>query len=73
MLFRTTGCTTDTVTTGTTAQKQDDIACCRALTTNIRCGTGTYHSTYFQTLGGIARVENLTHMGGSETNLVAVA
>ena len=67
-----TGCTANTVTAGTTAQQNDHIACCRALTTNIAGRSSSNDSTTLQTLCNIAVMVDLSNMAGGKTDLVAI-
>ena len=65
--------TADTVASGTSAKKKNHVSRRRAFATHVGCFHGTHHSAHLKSLGHIAFVVNLTHMGGGKTYLVAIA
>ena len=68
-----TGGTTDTITTGTTAEEDDDITRCRNLTTYVLCRCGCDDGTDLHTLCNIARMIDLIDEAGREADLVTIA
>ena len=72
MALRGAGSAADTVTSGPTAKKDDNVPRGGAFAAYIFSGSGSDNRSAFQTLGHIALVVDFRHMPGSKTDLVAV-
>ncbi len=66
------GGTADTVASGTSAQKDNHVTGGRHLTPYIFCRSGCHNGADLHALCGIARMIDLIHKTGSQTDLVAV-
>ena len=72
MNFGRTGSTADTVTSGTSSQKNDDISRIRIFTNNCTSGSSTHNSTNLHSFGNIVRMINFFYIACSQTDLVAI-
>ena len=72
MNLRGTGSASDTVTTGTSAQKNNHIAGIRVQTFYIFSRSCTHNSANLHTLCRIIRMINLLYIAGCQSNLVSV-
>ena len=64
--------TADTVPAGSSAQQDDNIAGSRTFSADILLGSGCDDGSDLHALGSIARVIELIHDAGSQTDLVSV-
>ena len=64
--------TADTVTAGTAAEENDDVARSRTYTNDILCRSSTYYGTDLHSLRHITRVIDLIHVTCAEADLVTV-
>ena len=72
MYFGGTGSTADTVTSGTSSEKDDDIARIRVLTDDRASRSCTHNSTDLHTFCNVVRMIDFFDITGSQTNLVAI-
>ena len=67
-----TGCTADTVTSGTSAKQDNDITRIGIFSLNRTSGGSTKNSTDFHTFCHIVRMVNFFYVTGGKTNLVTI-
>ena len=67
-----TGSTTDTVTSGTSSKKDDDISRIRILTNNCTSWSSTHNCTDLHTFCNVVRMIDFFYIAGSKTDLVTV-
>ena len=72
MDFGRTGCTADTVTAGTSAKQNDDIARIRCHSLYIFTRSGTHNSSDLHSLCNVIRMIDFFDISGCKTDLVAV-
>ena len=72
MYFGGTGSTTDTVTSGTSSKKDDDISRIRILTDNCTSWSSTHNCTDLHTFCNVVRMIDFFYITGSKTDLVTV-
>ena len=67
-----TGCTAAAVASGTSAQKDDDIARVGIFTDDVLSRSSAHNGADFHTFSHIIGMINFFYIAGSQTNLVAV-